>query len=95
MIKEYFFVDEIPDGYYMIKVNTELINLKGARGSLNVIPARVCGLAYAEYLRYCRSEFGAELRGKKGYPYPVFKNKSNAQKLSKQLSERFNALIVI
>lgn len=96
MTKQYFYVEELPSGtQWIVKVNTELIKVSGMTGSLHVLGARVCGIPYAEYLRYCRSKYRAELRGKIGYPYPIFYDKKNAEKLAKELSERFSSVIVI
>lgn len=95
-MKNYFYVDELSTtSSWIIRINTDLINTKGATGSLNVLMARVCGVSYGDFLRYCRSDYGAELRGKKGYPYPLFKDKREAQKLASFLCKRFELITII
>lgn len=71
-----FYRDECPNypGKYLIRANLELFHLDYTSGSFHVIGARLMGLSYAQYLRMCRDEFGADIIGKGSYyPYPVFK----------------------
>ena len=56
-------------------------------GNFNVIVARILGLSYPNYLRYCRDTFNATLRGKKGYPIPYWKNREDGIKLIKILNQ--------
>lgn len=39
-------------------------------GSYAVLAARVMEIPYADYLRFCRDEFGAKIMGK-GHKYPI------------------------
>lgn len=66
----YFWLDETPNGKLIIRPVYEKFPIHHFRGSYGVLPARVTGLSYANYLRLCRDEGGAELIGK-GHLYPV------------------------
>ncbi len=73
----YFVLDETPLNRknYMLRPNfdNEEIEWTGLQGSWNVLPARVLGISYDTYLRFCRDELGARIVGKEGrYPYPYF-----------------------
>lgn len=50
------------------------------------IPARVLGLSFCDYLRFARDVHNATICGKTGYPYLVFEDKKNAQKLADLLN---------
>jgi hypothetical protein len=66
---------EVVPGKYMIKPDYEVWGITHIEGSGNVLPARVMGLTYAQYLRFCRDLLNAELVGKyHKYPYPLFDN---------------------
>lgn len=54
------------------------------KSSYHVIGARLLGLSYPDYLRYCRT-LGAELRGVQGYSFPVWKTSAGTEKLISQL----------
>ncbi len=80
MNKKIFFAEEHPEGY-MIKVNYEVLDFEKNKfmGSYGVLAARVLGLSFADWLRYCRDEHGAKIRGKNAYyPYPLFPIKPTA-----------------
>lgn len=49
-------------------------------------PARVLGISFPEYLRYCRDECGGTIYGKTGYPYVQYDKKEDAQKICKLLN---------
>ena len=51
--------------------------LKYTTGSFTVLPARLLGLSFADYLRMCRDIMGAEVIGK-GTKYPVVYFTKNA-----------------
>ena len=71
-LKEYFFWDESPceTGKYLLKPNFDLIPLGVAKGSYALLAARVAGLDYADYLRFCRDKYGATIIGK-NHIYPL------------------------
>ena len=81
-------------GKYMIRANLDKFHLLFTEGSFNIIGARLMGLTYAQYLRMCRDEFGAEIIGKGNlYPYPVFKLSQGLQDLIDQLNARANLVL--
>ena len=67
-----FYREESPyyPGKYHIAINHDLFHCESTTGSFNILPARLCGLMYSDYLRMCRDCFGAEIIGK-GSKYPV------------------------
>lgn len=91
MNKKYFYLEESPchPGKYKVAMNFD--TLPGIRtiGSYNLLPARLLCLSYAEYLRFCRDELGAEIIGKKCmYPVAYFLNESLAAGLIDNLNTR-------
>lgn len=50
--------------------------------SYNIIPARLLGFSYPDYLRFCQAN-GAILRGKKGYTHAVWTDKKQCEKVCK------------
>lgn len=89
----FFHLEERADSSYCIKVNTNKVPTSGARGSLNVLAARVCGISYAKYLILCRDTYNGMIIGKIGYPYVIFKDKKKATELLKVLNSRAEKLI--
>ena len=72
---KYFNLEESPymPTYSVIEVNHEAFKgafPKGIDGSYVLMPARLLGLSYADYLRFCRDVLGAFVVGK-GHKYPV------------------------
>ena len=91
-----FYLDTTPfyKNKYLIRVNPEAMNFpSGATGSLNVFTARVAGLSYPDYLRYCRDKLGAEIVGKNGY-YLItyFSNDKKVQDFVKFLNQRIEVI---
>lgn len=76
--------------YSIIALNHSLFPFKGQiRGSFNLMPARLIGLTYAQYLRFCRDVLGAKVVGKNsGYPIAYFRNTPEVQQFVKLLNER-------
>ena len=70
--KEFFYYEESPynPGKYIIKIRHENLPLSKTKGSYNLIFARLMNLSYAQYLRFCRDQLGAEIVGK-GHLYPI------------------------
>ena len=72
-----FTVDEMDNGY-MVGFKEEFYKKMGCcSGSYNIIPSRLLGFSYPDYLRYMRDKFNATLKGKSGYSYPYYKNKED------------------
>jgi hypothetical protein len=57
-------------GKYIIRADHEKFHLDRTEGSFAIIGARLVGLTYAQFLRMCRDEYGAEIMGK-GSMYPI------------------------
>ena len=86
-----FFADESASnpGWYLIRVDVTQIPFENTRGSLNVLPARLMNLSYAQYLRFCRDILGAKVIGKnKFYPVAYFKNDRILDQFVKLLNAR-------
>ena len=91
----YFWLDETPSGKYIIRPVYEKFPIHHFRGSYAVMPSRFFGLSYANYLRLCRDEGGAEIVGKnEKYPIAYFKNDEKAQNFVKKLNLCSNKLIL-
>ena len=72
-MKKYFYLEESPymKTYQSIYLNHGNFPFEGKiYGSFNLMPARLLGLTYAQYLRFCRDVLGATLVGKNS-KYPV------------------------
>lgn len=82
-----------PNRYTIMPVH-ENFYLGKTNGSYNVICARLLGLSYAQYLRFCRDICGAELSGKGSmYPIALFKNDAKFGQLLKLLNSRANLIL--
>ena len=91
-----FYRDECPNqpGKYMIRADLDKFHLEHTEGSFNIIGARLMGLTYAQYLRMCRDEFGAEIIGKGDlYPVAYFKHSQGLNDLIDQLNARANLVL--
>ena len=91
MSKRYFYLEESPyyPGKYGIYIDFDNLPPMKTTGSYNLLPARLLGLSYAEYLRFCRDVYKAEIIGKNNmYPVAYFKNNIAAGDLIKMLNER-------
>lgn len=91
-----FYRDECPNqpGKYMIRADLDKFHLEYTDGSYNIIRARLMGLTYAQYLRMCRDEFGAEIIGKGDlYPVAYFKPSQGLNDLIDQLNARANFVL--
>lgn len=91
----YFKIEELPNtNKYMIRPNFDKLPLHGTSGSYNVLMARIMGITYANYLRLCRDEYGAEVIGKNTtYPVPYFTELVRAKELAKELDKRAERLL--
>lgn len=89
MRKTYFYLEEVQDGKYMIRLNHDKFFCFYTEGSYNVLPARIMNMSYATYLRYCRDVLGAEVYGKEHrYPIAYFRN----DPLTRQFIKLLNAM---
>ena len=90
-MRKIFYMDEsaINPGLWMIRVHVDLLPFSTTIGSLNVLPARLLNLHYADYLRFCRDILFADVRGKnKLYPVPYFKRDALLDQFIKLLNAR-------
>ena len=89
---KYVYYEETPynKGKYIISLHHEQFPFAdGTSGSYNVFLARLAGLSYADFLRMCRDEFGAEIIGKdKLYPVAYFNFGEGLSVLTKWLDTR-------
>lgn len=95
-MRKVFYMDESArnPGEYMIRVNVDLLPFTTTIGSLNVLPARLLNLTYAQYLRFCRDILGAKVRGKNcGYPVAYFKRDEILNQFVKLLNARTEFVI--
>ncbi len=91
-----FVVEESPNhpGRYIIAPQHDNFHLYSAKGSFNIICARLFELSYAQYLRMCRDVLGAEIIGKNClYPVAYFSDKIAADRLCKLLNARANYVL--
>jgi len=85
-----FYLDESPvmTGKYLIRVKHEEFHCKSTVGSYNILPARLFGITYANYLRLARDEYGAVIYGKgTNYPVAYFDDNAKAHLLVKSLNK--------
>lgn len=88
-----FYANENCDGNFIIAIDEVPFPESAAEhmsGSYNVLAARLLGFTYPDYLRYVRKNYNAELRGRTGYSYCVFKKKADAIKLVMKLNVEWN-----
>lgn len=56
---------------FLLRVNCDNFPIRTSiKGSFNILPARLLGLTFANYIRFCRDVLGAEVFGKNSY-YPT------------------------
>jgi hypothetical protein len=91
MSKIYFYLEESPIevGKYLITPNHENLHLNFTKGSYNLIASRIMNTTYGNYLRMCRDEFGAKIKGKNQlYPIVYFDKTEKVKKLVNFLNKR-------
>jgi hypothetical protein len=93
---EYFKLEESPyrPGKYIISINFDKLPPMYTSGSYNILFARLMGLSYAQYLRFCRDMLGADLTGKKHiYPVAYFAKTVNTVAFVRLLNSRMNLIM--
>lgn len=97
MRPKYFYLDESPvyKERYVLRANFDLCKFTGyTRGSYGVFPARLLGVSYATYLRYCRDVLGADLVGKNArYVTPYFMDTEEVKTFVKLLNLRMEYVL--
>lgn len=91
-MKKFFYLEDSPymNTYSIIAINHSAFPFDGEiRGSFNIFPARLLGLTFAQYLRFCRDVLGAKVIGKNHlYPVPYFRSTPEVQQFLKLLNKR-------
>ena len=94
---KYVYYEETPynKGKYILALHhKEFPFQNGTSGSYNVFLARIAGLSYADFLRMCRDDFGAEIIGKdKLYPVAYFNFGEGLLAITKWLDTRAKFLV--
>ena len=96
MKMRYTYVEESPynPGKWLIYFKNGLMPFEPCVGCRHVLGARLMGLNYADYLRLCRDEYGAEIQGKgQKYPTPYFTSEASAERLAAQFENRIYTLL--
>ena len=92
---KYFFIEESPYkvGKYTINLDFDKFPSISTSGSYNILPARLMGLSYANYLRMCRDLFDADIIGKDSkYPVAYFTNREKLRELIKVLNKKMEVI---
>lgn len=96
-MKDYFIFDESPcyPGKYKVILGREGLPFKSpVVGSYGVFAARLLGLSWTDYLRYCRDVWDAELVGRNStYVLAYFPMNEKSEKFRKMLNERLNLIL--
>lgn len=84
-----------PSKRYCIEYDTSVYEEIGRiDGSFSLLPSRLYGISYVDFLRMARDKYGARLSGKKGVYFTVtFKDKTDAERMVLDLNERWSHLI--
>jgi len=95
----FFYIDEstIHKGLYCLRLNGENENWKvTGRANFNILPARMLGFAYPDYLNYCENELGADIFGREyEVPYPMFRDNLATRDFVTFLNERTMATMKV
>lgn len=92
-MSEAFVVRENPDGKYIISLSEKFHEDFPdfiCHQSYGILAARLTGMTYPTFLRYCAAH-GGELRGKRGYPAVYFSKESDAKMITKEINKGYNA----
>ena len=98
MKKTYFRFEESPiqKNKYLIFPVHDNLPLTGTSGSYALLPARLLNLSYAQYLRFCRDVYGANIIGKKNfYPIAYFDLNDKTKELIELLNKRAEMALYI
>ena len=87
----FFEPNETPEGYFLIGFkDIPFATNEGFKyeSSYHVLPARLLGFSYDDYLKYCAVN-GAKIRGLTGYRYPAWKDKSLCKKMCDKVNSEW------
>jgi hypothetical protein len=96
--RKYYHLEESVSnpGKYLIHLNFDEPTLPRmfTAGSYNVLMARLFNMSYADFLRFCRDRYGADIQGRKCmYPLPVFENNAKTMELVEELNIRMTIVV--
>lgn len=97
-MKKYFWLEEsaMHPHKFILRADFDTMPLVNTTGSFNILPARLLGMNFADYLRVCRDVFGAEVMGKKGlYPVALFPQSTETEMLLKILNKRVELIMAM
>ena len=79
---------------YILRFYPDRFHCENTTGSFAVMAARVAGLPYGMYCRFCRDALGAEIIGKGNmYPIVYFKKTSETMMFVRLLNARANLVL--
>lgn len=93
-MNEAFVVRESPNGKFIISLSEQFhqdFPKFVCHQSYDVLAARLIGMTYPTFLRYCAAH-GGELVGKKGYPATYFKSENDAKVIAKEINKGYKTL---
>lgn len=94
-MKAFYCCDMYNTGDYSVRFSEEIYSFFGwTTSSYVIVPARILGLSFAEYLRFARDKFDGILDGKSSkYVTVTFKDKSKCEELCKVLNKRWREMM--
>lgn len=96
-MEKYFYLEESPylPTYCMLYSNIDKMPFpNGTKGSYNLLPARVLGLDYADFLRFARDVLNAKIMGKnERYPRAYFRKTPEVLQMVKLLNKRMELIM--
>lgn len=93
---KFFYLDESPVNppYSILRPDLSKIPNGKMSGSWNILPARLLGISYADYLRFCRDILKAQVVGKNTkYPIPYFRQTQEVVQFIRLLNKRVELLL--
>lgn len=98
-MEKYFYLEESPylPTYCMLYSNIDKMPFpNGTKGSYNLLPARVLGLDYADFLRFARDVLNAKIMGKnERYPRAYFRKTPEVLQMVKLLNKRMELIMIL
>ena len=96
-MEKYFYLEESPylPTYCQLYSNIDKMPFpNGTKGSYNLLPARVLGLDYADFLRFARDVLEAKIMGKgERYPRAYFRKTPEVLQMVKLLNKRMELIM--
>ena len=93
-MKAFFYCEEFGSTKrFCMRMHDDIYNTIGGidrMGSFAIVPARVLGISYPNYLRYVREKYNATLMKNGNFITYFFKDKKDGDKLALELSKRWN-----